>query len=365
MSKENGRAKDPGWISTRAVVVFDTEVAFDPAKEQLDAPAQSVNQRHRQRRDGELVGQKAQSPLRLGGEVTAPAQQRRKGRPCFGQSRFAKLVAAHGGGRHRQRALPGKAPVVFGPRDEERPRPGDQVQPLEIQVTAIDHIKGTRLEAECVEPAHVVLAGPGDVQAGGNGAAQIDLGVQFDAGFGAAEVGPGKKRQRKIDSRGVQGIDRFFQLQPEVFACIEASGLAHERLRQVRPQPPVPLFVGFRQSGFGDRLAKTQRVKRLGFGVQTGGDVPQSFAPGQLRKGHADELLTTTEMPHPRLGLVTFDQTVERLAMDKVEDLRQHETARIHGLASCRGCSQNSNASHPLLSPTRSFYVSSKTLKFS
>src|SRR5579885_682338 len=134
-------------------------------------------------------------------------------------------------------------------------------------------------------------------------------------------------------------------------------------LGQAFPQPPIPLLVGLRQSGFGDRFAKPQMVKRLRLGVQAGGNVPQSLAQSQLRQRHADKLLTTAEMPHPRLDMVTFDQTVEPLAMDKVEDLRQHETARIHGLTSCGESRQNSNASHPLLSPTRSFYVSSKTPK--
>jgi hypothetical protein len=31
--------------------MLDAQVAFDPAEEQFDAPPQTVNQRHRQRRD--------------------------------------------------------------------------------------------------------------------------------------------------------------------------------------------------------------------------------------------------------------------------------------------------------------------------
>ena len=90
------------------------------------------------------------------------------------------------------------------------------------------------------------LAGVGNVNAGWNRPAQIDLCVYFDARFGAAEVGPQKERERKISSCGVQVIDGIFQLQPEVLSGIKDSGFAHEVLRQVLPQASVPLFVGFR-----------------------------------------------------------------------------------------------------------------------
>ena len=60
-------------VGTRSVVVFDAEGSFDPAKEQLDAPSPSVNQRHRQRRDFEWVGQKRSK--------SAPSR-RRSNRPC-------------------------------------------------------------------------------------------------------------------------------------------------------------------------------------------------------------------------------------------------------------------------------------------
>jgi hypothetical protein len=44
--------------------MFDSQVAFDPAKEQLDAPAQLVEHGDRQSRNFQVVGQKGK--LRLG-----------------------------------------------------------------------------------------------------------------------------------------------------------------------------------------------------------------------------------------------------------------------------------------------------------
>src|SRR5271170_7084277 len=56
-------------VGTRAEVMLDSQVPFDPAKEQLDAPPQPVNQGYCQCGDFEMVGQKDQIPSRLGIEV--------------------------------------------------------------------------------------------------------------------------------------------------------------------------------------------------------------------------------------------------------------------------------------------------------
>src|SRR5689334_18735455 len=61
-------------VGARSIVVLDSEMALDPAEEQLDPPPQTVNQGHRQRRDLEMVGQKDQIPLRLDVEITDLSQ---------------------------------------------------------------------------------------------------------------------------------------------------------------------------------------------------------------------------------------------------------------------------------------------------
>lgn len=156
-------------VGACSVVVFDAQVAFDPAEEQFDPPAQTVDFGHGQCGDGEMVGQKDKVPPSVGVEVAHLAQERGKGRSCFDECGFANLVAAQTSRViHRQRTLPGKALVVLGACDEEGPGRGNPMQPLEIQVAAIHHIEGSRFEKQFVEPEHIVLARAGDVNAGGN-----------------------------------------------------------------------------------------------------------------------------------------------------------------------------------------------------
>ena len=332
-------------VGARSVVMLDPQVTFDPAEEQLDPPPQPVNQGPRQRWDFERVGQKDQIPFRLGVEVTHLSQQCREGRPRFGQGGFSHRVAAHTRREiRRQRSLAGEAPVVFGSRDEERSGTGDPVQAFEIHGAAIQHGASPRLEDKFVEPANVVRAGVGDVNTGGNRTAQIDWGVPLDSGFGAAEVGPRKPCERKIEGRGVQRLDRVFQLQTEVFSGRERPGFAPEVFRQVLPQTPVALLVGLGQSRFGHRCAKAQVIKRLRFCVQTGSHVAPSLAPSQWRKSQADELLATAERPDPRPGIVAFHQTGKRLAIDQIQNLRKNVTAGIQGPKACAEPPQTSNA---------------------
>ena len=334
-------------IGACPVVMLDAQVAFDPAEEQLDAPAQPVDLCDGQRRDCEVVGQEDQIPLRLGVEVAHLSQKVREGFSCFGQSGFADLVAAQAARViHRKGTLPGEAQVVFGSRDKERSGACDQIQAFEIHVTAVHDVEGSRFEEEIVEPTNVVLAGIGDVNAGGNRTAQIDLGMHLDSRLGSAEVGPREECQGEVDSRGVQCIDRVGQFQAKIFSCVERSGFSHQNLGQVFPKSPVPLLVGVGKRRFGYRFAKTQMVKSLRLGVQTSGNIPQSLAPGQLGECHADELLAAAKMPDARFRIVAFHQTEKHLAIYQIQNLRKNEAAGIHGPKSCSESPQNSNAWH-------------------
>ena len=71
-------------VGARAVVMFDSQVAFDPAKEQLDAPAQLVEHGDRQSRNFQVVGQKHELFSGLQIHIFDAPQQNRKG--------FARLL---------------------------------------------------------------------------------------------------------------------------------------------------------------------------------------------------------------------------------------------------------------------------------
>ena len=78
--------------------------------------------------------------------------------------------------------------------------------------------------------------------------------------------------------------------------------------------------------------------------VETGRDIAQSFPPGQLRKGHADQLLPTPKMPNLALRIVALDQPGKSLPVDQIEDLAEDVAAGVHG---CRSSPSDLPSSNP------------------
>jgi hypothetical protein len=81
------------------------------------------------------------------------------------------------------------------------------------------------------------------------------------------------------------------------------------------------LLVGIGQGGLGNSFSKTKMVEGFASGVETGGDIAQSFPPGQL--------LSATEMPNLALRIVSLDQTGKRLAIYQIEDLGEYVAASM------------------------------------
>ena len=168
---------------------------------------------------------------------------------------------------------------------------------------------------------NIGLAGSGDVDACRDRASQIELGMHLDPSFGASKIGPWEETQREIDRGGIQSVNRVLQFQSKILSGVKDARLAHESFGKIFPESPVPLLVGIGQGGLGNSLSKTKMVESFASGVETGGYVAQSFPPGQLRKGHADQLLSTTEMPYLALRVVALDQSGESLPVDQIEDM--------------------------------------------
>ena len=334
-------------VGTRAVEVFDPQMLLDPSEEQLDAPSHLVKHGHCQRRDLQVVGEEDQFPCGFRVVVAYLSQKSGKGISRFGETRLADMIAAQAGEAiHRQRVVPGELQFAFGPCDEEGSRVGNQKEAGEIHIAAIHQIECPGFEQQAVEPADVVLACSGDMNAGWNRAPQVDLGVHLDARLGLPEVGPRKEGQREVDGRRVEGIDGVVEVESKILARIQCPCLSHEALGKVFPKPPVALFVGIREGGLRHRLAESQVMQSRRPRIQTGCNVPQSLAPSQLGKYHADELLTAAEVADTRFGVVASDQSVERLTMDEIENLGEDEAAGVHGPEECPKSLKSPKASH-------------------
>ena len=335
-------------IGARTEVVFDTEVAFDPLEEELDLPTALVELGHGERRDLQVVGEEDKMLGRLCIEVAHSAQRVREVGCCFEKRRTPNLIAENAlQAIPRHRVMTGKAKIALGPRDEEGARLNDTSKSCKIHVAAIHHIEGSRFEEQVVEPVNIYIAGSGDVDACRDRASQIELGMHLNPSFGASKIGPWEETQREIDRGGIQSVNRVLQFQSKILSGVKDARLAHEPFGEIFPESPVPLLVGIGQCGLGNSLSKTKMVESFAPCVETGGDIAQTFPPGQLRKSHTDQLLSATEMPNLALRVVSLDQPGKRLAIYQIEDLGEDVAARVHGRVSSKNVAQSSNAWHP------------------
>ena len=335
-------------IGTRAVVMFDSQVALDPAEEQFDSPAQLVEHRHSERGNFEVIGQKHEG---LAGfqidEFDAP-QKHRIVASGFLDRGLADMIAPQAGETiDRLRVMPREAQVALGACNEEGTCFCDQRQASEVHVATVHQVEGTRLEEQFVEPVHIVLARPCNADAGGNGATQIDLGVHLDAGLGLAKVGPVEERERQVDGGRIQGVDRVVQVDAKILADVERSCLADEVLGEVLPDAPVARLVGIGKCGLGDFAGEAEVIECFGPRVETGGNVAQSIPARELGEHHADELLTEAEVTCGGVGLVSIDDAVEGLAVNQIEDLGNDEASSVHAPECSKIAERSSNASHP------------------
>ena len=260
-----------------------------------------------------------------------PSQEHREGLAGFFESRLADMVAAQPRQSiHRFRVMPCELKVGFGTGDEECSSIGNQCQSEEVHVATIHQIERSCFEEETVEPSHVVLARPSNVDAGGNRATQVDLGVHLDSCLRLPEIRPWKKSERKIDRGGIQRIDRIIQIDAEILAHIKGPCLADQALGEVFPYPPVPIFVGFGERRFGNLFGEAKVIESFGSGIEVGGAVAKSIPRCHLGKDHADELLSALEMTNTLLCSISGDEPGESLAFDECDNLGEDVAAGVH-----------------------------------
>src|SRR5271157_624897 len=66
-------------------------------------------------------------------------------------------------------------------------------------------------------------------------------------------------------------------------------------------------------------------------GAQTGLDIAQAFAIGELRKRHAQKLVPAGKTADLVVALIALDGTAKLVRRNEIHQLREHRLALIHG----------------------------------
>src|SRR5207302_4588910 len=96
-------------------------------------------------------------------------------------------------------------------------------QTFETEVAAIHHVKGAGLESDLVECEHIVRTAVGNVDEGGNAAAQVEERMHLHGAARALKGSPGTKRKADVNGRRIQGVDCIVEFDAKRFIGIERA----------------------------------------------------------------------------------------------------------------------------------------------
>jgi len=310
---------------------------FDPFEEQLDLPTATIKIGNALRRQIEMVGQKDQ--FLAFGIFDADAPDRRwKMLLGIKAGQRTQLVADDAGRTIRwQGVSPSEAQIRFGSHYEETARLMQAMQLGEVEIAAIHDVERPGFGNDLVENVHVVQLAIADVDEAGDVAAQVEQRMQLDRRLGRTKRSPRKYRQTQIDSGGIQRVDRLREIDTKRFVHVKGASYSDQALREVGINAPVSDCIRIGQRVARHCAAKAHMVELGGLAAQTGFDVAQTLAIGQLHERHTQKLVETSEVFDLVLSVVTSDTSAESGQRQVRHHLRKNKFARVHRQSSQSG----------------------------
>lgn len=315
-----------------AIKRLDAQMLLDPFEKQFDLPTLAIQVRNQRGFEGEVVGQKSYSFARLvldyytsqrGGIVLAGIKE--------GQHTCLVAHDVRAGSVHGVGVTPLELGIGLGTGDEEGVGLMDHKQSLEIQVPAIEQVVRARLDVQQVQGVDLVGLAVADVNECGDGAAQVQQGVQFDSRLVRAKRCPRINRQAQVYRRGIEGVDGCIQVDRHRLFGVQRARHGDQVLRKVGVDLPRPGCIGVGQSVARNGLAaQTHVIQTLGLSTQIDLDVAQRLAVGQLSKGHGQELVHASEILDLVIAAVSGHASTESAQGQKRHELRENKLALVH-----------------------------------
>ena len=331
ISRDGDSDLRPYRVLRSSVERLDPQVLFDPAEEKLYLPAKFVEHGDGQRGKKKIIRQKREKAVVLPVVEADPAEL--VGVTLAGQNAAEDddLVAGqvHGfidGSGVESAALE----VRLGADDKKGPVLMKSKEPREVEIAPVEDIERTGLGNEIVQNPHVVRFSICHLDKRRDRTPQIEKGMELDGAFAFAEKGPGKKRQTEVDRGGVEGIDGVLEFQTEILVGVKTTGLGDEDLGEIGVNAPIALFVGVSQGVPGDMPTDPHVIEAILHRSQTGLDISETLAVGQLSEGQAEELIETGETFDLVIPAVAADAFSELVKRQKVHDLGEDGRRRVH-----------------------------------
>jgi hypothetical protein len=160
----------------------------------------------------------------------------------------------------------------------------------------------------------------GDVDEAWDVAAQVQQRMQLERSLGATGRRPREEREAQIDGRGIQRMGRVRELDAEIVLDIEPARDLDQGLGEIGVDAPVAYFVGIGQRLARDRTADAHVVELVALRTQTGLDIAQALAVGELCEGHAQKLVEAAERLDLVLARVALHTAAEGVQWHLLDD---------------------------------------------
>ena len=167
----------------------------------------------------------------------------------------------------------------------------DGIKAIEVQISSVDDIEGSRFEDQLIEDLDIVNLAVGNNDEGGNASSEVQQRMQFHGAFVSSELGPGEKREAEVDGGGVQRIGGLIQFDTERIVGVEAARLADENLCKVGVDSPISDLVGMSECIARDVPSEAHVIEFPLSRAEASFDVPKAFPIGQLSEGHTEKLV--------------------------------------------------------------------------
>ena len=111
---------------------------------------------------------------------------------------------------------------------------------------------------------------------------------------------------------------------------IKFTSLFDQDLCEVGEYPPVTLFGCVGQIVPRNFGTNAHVIHFFGHGVQTGNDVPQTFAICQLGECHDAKVIGTHECLNVAIPVITVDASLKSPPRHAIHDLRKYKFPLVH-----------------------------------
>ena len=170
-----------------------------------------------------------------------------------------------------------------------------RVQAGEVEIGTVHDVEGAGFRCHDVEDVDIMEFSFGDVDESRYVSAQVEECVQFDGCLGLSEPRPWEEGQAQVYGRGIECIDGIVEVEAVVVFMVQGPCLVDQLLCEGGIEPPIPDGVGVGECVSCHAAADAHVVEFVGPGTQTGFDVAQARAIGELSERHAPVLIGTGE----------------------------------------------------------------------